>query len=637
MEKRIETTYTPEGLRRAVQNALGQHLSDADVLRYHDDALPDPVRRERIALHLTVCRACRQRVDAADAVHPPMEELVAYHDHVIQNPTTLQRVQAHLQQCLNCAEWVDELQQVQEEAVNFDPDVVWQQIGSMVQPHQVSPPSAVAHAAVQRLTTWKERLGAVVTALLHPPLAPAAVHATTTYPRVHMAPGGELTCVINKTEDGGLTLTCETQHVEWAGGLLEFACCTADTGEMLLSGFSVLPEAPSSGSESAVCLSPEATVQLDTAFQMVVYPIGWEELTDDDVEHLRWSATIAADEGSRAAWYAFARRLRAVAPAGSLRYAWAEEVVLVLGEDQKSPPVAAISRELQQERPGAPAGNGSPEDIAALPARREALSGLQERRLPSARSQPYHGLGANDAQLHDGVDLPAFAQLSFLSGRARSMEQPEALAAASSTCSDLIIERELIKLEERVIAGTERRGSRLVVYLVGSHEEGARTRVALCKQGEDHIYASASTDEGGWVSFDLEGLGGETPGPHGAELPYFLRLAALPRTPGGAGPVPGPDQIERRKTARQTVHRDRFASIRLFLVVLREGDALDRDDAYTQLAELLATSRTQGKERLGPRLVSAVKACLTTRAEEDPHLKLKRDKVLEVLREVELQ
>lgn len=323
MEKRIETTYTPEGLRRAVQNALSQHLSDADVLRYHDEALPDAVRRERIALHLTVCRACQQRVDAADAVHPPMEDLVAYHDHVIQNPTTLQRVQTHLQQCLHCAEWVDELQQVQEEAVNFDPDIVWQQLGSMGQPHQVSPPAAVAHTAVQRLTTWKERLGAVVTALLHPPLAPAAVHATTTYPRVHMAPGGELTCVINKTEDGGLTLTFETQHVEWAGGLLEFACCTADTGEMLLSGFSVLPEAPRSASESAVCLSPEAAVQLETAFQVVVYPIGLEELTDDDVENLRWSATIAADEASHEAWGACVRRLRSVAPAGSLLQAWA--------------------------------------------------------------------------------------------------------------------------------------------------------------------------------------------------------------------------------------------------------------------------------------------------------------------------
>ncbi len=230
--------------------------------------------------------------------------------------------------------------------------------------------------------------------------------------------------------------------------------------------------------------------------------------------------------------------------------------------------------------------------------------------------------------------LPAFARLPLLVPRSQPVDRK---VAASSTGSDITIEKELMELDGKMVAETEQRGAKLIVHLLGSHEEVAGSRVSLCEQGKDRgwEYVSATTDEGGWVVFDLAEVLFAPPWPREEGSQWCLCLEDwTPSLVGESAPLQGSQQIEYRRLARRRERRNRFPNMRLLLQGLQKGDNLDRDDAYDQLQTLM--EKCLGEDDL-PRfpLISEIRQCLTARTENDPHLMLKRDKVLEVLREVE--
>lgn len=265
--------------KRAMRNALTKHLRDEEFVSYYDGTLSDGGTRDRIELHLELCGACRRRLD----------DLV-----LIQLP--------------------EGASQVQDETL---------------QPQSSTTPISVLLRGPKALgsfirTQWQRLIPPDYFAPWKAPWEEAAVPAfkTESYPKHWMPETEDLIFSINKKETG-FFLRFRSECLEWAGCLIKFTCMAKDNRE-LLTGFTVLSDT-FEHFRSQVHLPPETAERLNCEFQVVIDPLKLEDLTDDDVQTLRWSTALAADEVSRQAWQASCRRLKPLLHPGSLLDQWCTE------------------------------------------------------------------------------------------------------------------------------------------------------------------------------------------------------------------------------------------------------------------------------------------------------------------------
>lgn len=113
MERVVKEVMQEQELRR--------HLSDGALIRHHDRRLDDTELRWHIERHLELCTSCRERFEAVTHIHLSEEELLDYHDGQVSNPHTLARIRAHLktERCPLCTSWLAEFQQAEDEAATF--------------------------------------------------------------------------------------------------------------------------------------------------------------------------------------------------------------------------------------------------------------------------------------------------------------------------------------------------------------------------------------------------------------------------------------------------------------------------------------------------------------------------------------
>ena len=267
----------PDKPKSALQKALAKHLNDEELLQYHDGTLRKELIRRRIALHLELCNECRR-----------LSENI---EHLVQQKATTPT------QATPALPWHGT---VPTAVLLRGPQALWQFVQARLPRFQMP----------EVLPPW------------HATAVPT--YATTAYPVRWIPESGELLFSIDK-DDSGFTLTFRSERIEWAGRLIRFTCVAHDDQE-LLSGFTPLSATFDGHYRSAVRLASDAAERLDREFQVVIDPTESEALTDDDVETLRWSTTLAADQISRQAWRAFCRRLKALASPGSSLQRWCEEM-----------------------------------------------------------------------------------------------------------------------------------------------------------------------------------------------------------------------------------------------------------------------------------------------------------------------
>jgi hypothetical protein len=267
----------PDKPKGALQKALARHLDDEELVQYHDGTLRKELMRRRIALHLELCNACRRQSEDIE--------------HLIQQKATA--------------------------PTQATPDL----------PRHGTVPTAVLLRGPQALWQFVQaRLPRFAIPEVLPPWHAAAVptYATMSYPVRWTPESGELLFSITK-DDSGFTLTFRSERIEWAGRLIKFTCVAHDDQE-LLSGFTPLSATFDGHYRSRVHLASDTAERLDREFQVVIDPTEFDALTDADVETLRWSTTLAADQISRQAWRAFSRRLKPLASPGSSLHRWCEEM-----------------------------------------------------------------------------------------------------------------------------------------------------------------------------------------------------------------------------------------------------------------------------------------------------------------------
>ena len=270
--------------------------------------------------------------------------------------------------------------------------------------------------------------------------------------------------------------------------------------------------------------------------------------------------------------------------------------------------------------------------MAAWPMQQEAYGTwrMSDKAMEAEEERAQEVTEANLAPVKRRYPLSGFSLISLLAPffQPIDMVNEQVPVTASSSETDIPLERELLSLEgneTHIVAETERRGSNLIVHLLGPREAVAGQWFTLCERIGDDEYERVfeRVDESGWAVLNLSHL----PYPRREGSQYFPLLDRIPAAKGSTPPQRFPNEL--RKQARQIEHVDPYASIAMFLKVLKKGDELDRDDAYDQLLRLI--------EKLSPNayLTSEITECLIVKTEDDPHLVAKHNKVLEALREIE--
>jgi hypothetical protein len=127
MQREKEKMNEFEELKKALKTLMSKHLSDGEIVRYHDDICCSNSLRQRIELHLELCNECRNRFDGiANLIHLTEQEMMDYHEGIIKNPLTLKRVNAHLfkSKCPRCKGWLGMLRQAQEDTIKLQAEDV---------------------------------------------------------------------------------------------------------------------------------------------------------------------------------------------------------------------------------------------------------------------------------------------------------------------------------------------------------------------------------------------------------------------------------------------------------------------------------------------------------------------------------
>lgn len=92
-------------------NRITKHLSDAEVIFWHDHRFTHKEDRRRVKVHLQICDRCYERVSRIVRIHLTEEEMMLYRDEAFKNKRTQKRVTDHLKKfsCQLCMKWLEAL------------------------------------------------------------------------------------------------------------------------------------------------------------------------------------------------------------------------------------------------------------------------------------------------------------------------------------------------------------------------------------------------------------------------------------------------------------------------------------------------------------------------------------------------